>query len=212
MIEIKNLKASYGKNQVLNGINLQIQPGEITGIVGLNGAGKSTFFNCLANLVNSQGEILSAYKPLRNHLGLLETNPSMLSMITGEEYLILHCNAKKIPIPNFSESNPFLLPLKKYASTYSTGMKKKLAMTALLLMNQPIYILDEPFNGVDLKSNLQLTDMILDLKSKGKIIIISSHIFSTLAEICDQIHFLNQGVIQASSHKKPFSEIENLLR
>ena len=211
MIEIKQLTVSYNRTKVLTGLDLYISAGKIVGIVGENGAGKSTLFRTIAGLEKHGGHITSKFNPLRNHAAYLETVPPMISMITGEEYLILHCNAKQIPIPDFSENNPFNLPLKKYASSYSTGMKKKLAMSALLLTSADLYVLDEPFNGVDLKSNLQLKQMILDLKSHGHSVLISSHIFSSLAEICDEIHYLYSGVIKASSFEKPFSEIESHL-
>jgi hypothetical protein len=78
-----------------------------------------------------------------------------------KEYLQLLCNARKVKAPNFEEKNIFELPLNQYAISYSTGMKKKLALTGILLQNNEVLILDEPFNGVDIQSNILITEIIL---------------------------------------------------
>lgn len=211
MIEINNLSKSYGKSKVLENLILSIPSGKITGIVGANGAGKSTLFKCIHGTETFEGSITSEFENLRIKTGLLETNPVMLSMITGEEYLMLHCNARKLPIPDLDELNMFDLPLKKFASTYSTGMKKKLALMALLIQDNEVFILDEPFNGVDLQSNLKLKSTFLKLREKGKTVLISSHIFSTLSEICDEIHLIKDGGISMSADKSTYGELETTL-
>jgi len=103
------------------------------------------------------------------------------------------------------------LPLNKYVTTYSTGMKKKIALTAILLQENDCYILDEPFNGVDIHSNIIITEIIKKLKSLNKTIIISSHIFSTLSETCDEIHLLKEGEFVKSVHKEDFKKLEQEL-
>jgi ABC-2 type transport system ATP-binding protein len=100
------------------------------------------------------------------------------------------------------------LPLDQYASTYSTGMKKKLAITAILLQENDYFILDEPFNGVDIHSNIILTELILRLKELDKIVLISSHIFSTLSDTCDEIHLLRKGVQIRSVQQNEFRSLE----
>jgi ABC-2 type transport system ATP-binding protein len=104
--------------------------------------------------------------------------------------------------------NVFDLPLHQYASTYSTGMKKKLALTAILLQRNEYFILDEPFNGVDIESNILLTEIIHALKKLGKTVIISSHIFSTLSDTCDEIFLLNEGAIMKSVQREEFPALE----
>ncbi|HCY47022.1 MAG TPA: ABC transporter ATP-binding protein [Flavobacteriales bacterium] len=211
MIEISNLSKSYGKSKVLGNLNLSLPSGKIIGIVGANGAGKSTLFKCIHGTETFEGSITSEFENLRTKIGMLETNPIMLSMITGEEYLILHCNARKLPVPDLKDMNMFDLPLKKFASNYSTGMKKKLALTAILIQNNEVFILDEPFNGVDLQSNLKLKSTFLKLREEGKTVLISSHIFSTLSEICDEIHLIQNGGICMSADKSTFGELEAVL-
>ncbi|MEZ7886148.1 MAG: ATP-binding cassette domain-containing protein [Flavobacteriales bacterium] len=211
MIEISNLSKSYGKSKVLENLDLSLPSGKIIGIVGANGAGKSTLFKCIHGTETFDGSITSEFENLRTKIGMLETNPIMLSLITGEEYLILHCNARKLPAPDLKVVNMFDLPLKKFASNYSTGMKKKLALTAILIQNNEVFILDEPFNGVDLQSNLKLKSTFIKLREDGKTVLISSHIFSTLTEICDEIHLIKDGCIKLTATQTNFHEIEDVL-
>lgn len=208
MIEILNLSKKYGTKEVLKNINVQFKDEAVYGIIGENGAGKTTLFRCLADLENYEGEIKSDVKPLKNYLGLLLTEPFFFPKITGEEYIRLLCNARKEEISNIESKNIFDLPLNQYASTYSTGMKKKLAITAILLQKNKYFIFDEPFNGVDIQSNLIITEIIHKLKNLGKTIIISSHIFSTLSDTCDEIYLLANGKFIKTVQKENFSELE----
>lgn len=212
MIEIKSLSKSYGSKRVLTDIDLTFVEGNIYGIVGENGAGKTTLFRCLAGLESYEGEITSSASPLKNNLGLLFAEPFFFSKITGEEYLQLVCNARSVPYQNVESNNIFDLPLKQFASTYSTGMKKKLAITGVLLQENKYFVLDEPFNGVDIQSNMLLIEIILKLKSMNKIVLISSHIFSTLSDTCDEIHLLREGKVERSALKANFKELEETMK
>lgn len=208
MIRIENLSKYYGTNRVLNNVNLFFEKGKVYGIVGENGSGKTTLFRCIAGLENYSGQITSEHNTMRNHLGLLFTVPFFFSKITGKEYIRLLCNARKIATGDIDKRNVFDLPLNQYASTYSTGMKKKLALTAILMQENQYYILDEPFNGVDIQSNIIIADIILKLRDLDKTIIISSHIFSTLSDICNEIHLLKNGEFIKKAHREDFSKLE----
>lgn len=212
MITIENLIKNYGSKSVLRSINLQFERGKVYGIVGENGAGKSTLFRCIAGMEDYEGNISADLEPLKNHLGFLETSPYLLSKITGEEHILLLCNARQKQVKNISEWNIFDLPLSEYATTYSTGMKKKLALTAIFLQGNEYFILDEPYNGIDLQSSLLLTEIIHKLRVANKIVIISSHIFSTLKDTCDEIHHLEDGQISASYQQAGFSVLEEKMK
>ena len=212
MIEVRNLSKRYGTKEVLKNINIQFDKGKVYGIVGENGAGKTTLFRCIADLEDCEGEISSNPNPIKNHLGLLLTEPFFFQKITGKEYIQLLCNARSIKIADIQERNIFDLPLNQYASTYSTGMKKKLALTAILLQDNEYFILDEPFNGVDIQSNIIITEIIHKLRELDKTIIISSHIFSTLSDTCDEIHLLSNGNFIKSVQKADFSALETEMR
>ena len=120
MISIQHLHKSFGTKHVLKDINITFDKGKVYGIVGENGAGKTTLFRCIAGLENYEGEINSEFTPLKNHLGLLLTDPFFFSKITGREYLLLLCNSRQIYVTDMNSKNIFELPLDQYASTYST--------------------------------------------------------------------------------------------
>lgn len=212
MIRISSLNKSYGKNEVLKNITLEFSKGNVYGVVGENGAGKTTLFKCIAGLESYNGEIISEINPLKNHLGLLLTDPFFFSKITGKEYIRLLCNARGKTLLDIDDKNIFNLPLNQYASTYSTGMKKKLAITAILLQGNEYFILDEPFNGVDIQSNIILTEIILKLKELNKTVIMSSHIFSTLSDTCDEIYLLSKGEQIKSVQKTEFKNLEQEMK
>lgn len=212
MIKIESLSKSYGSNQVLSNINLTFEKGKVYGIVGENGSGKTTLFKCITGIEKHNGIISSDLQPLKDNIGYLQTEPFYFSKITGREYIQLLCNARSKKIENLDNKNIFELPLNQYASTYSTGMKKKLALTAILLQENQYYIFDEPFNGVDIQSNIIILDILRELKEIGKTLIISSHIFSTLNDICDEILLLKNGQFSNPVYKVDFGKLEKEMR
>ncbi len=209
MVTITNLSKKFGTKKVLNDINLNFEKGTVYGIVGKNGAGKTTLFRCISGLEKHTGIIESEYGNLKNNLGLLETDPLFMSRITGWEYLKLICMARNIEDDDFESQNIFDLPLDQYAENYSTGMKKKLALMGVLFQKNDVFILDEPFNGVDIQSNIIIVALIKELKKKNKTIIISSHILSTLSENCDKIFLIDDGQIIKSYNPDTFFELEH---
>lgn len=208
MIEIKDLSKSFGKNQVLKSIYQVFEAGKVYGIVGENGAGKTTFFKCMAGMESYEGDIIAPFDPLKNHIGFLETNPVFMSYITGWEYLKLLCIARNEQKEDFEDQNIFDLPLDEYAENYSTGMKKKLALMAILLQKNQVFILDEPFNGVDIHSNMIISGIIKELKTLGKTVLISSHIFSSLRDSCDEILLLSDGQITKKVTSENYDQLE----
>ena len=208
MITIENLTLSYNKeNKVIEMLNLSLSENHIHGIVGLNGAGKTTLLNAIygvkkadSGIINSKGKSLT-----KKDTAYLETENFFYSNITGKEYLALFEN-KNFNVDKWNTL--FSLPLDKIIDTYSTGMKKKLALLGILKQNKPIIILDEPFNGLDIETSRIVRALLLRLKEKGKTIIVTSHIIETLTNLCDFIHYLEKGKIQYSKDKSEFAEFE----
>ena len=133
-------------------------------------------------------------------------------MMTGLEYLKLICRGLKIVDVDFEKVNIFDLPLQKYASSYSTGMKKKLAFTGVLLHPRELYILDEPYSGVDIQSSMMITEIINRIKQKGKTLLISSHVFATLKETCDEIIVLKNGQFSSPVFPKDYNQLAQQLK
>ncbi|KAF0129851.1 MAG: multidrug ABC transporter ATPase [Bacteroidetes bacterium] len=210
MITIENLHVSYTTNQpVLAGLNLHLNEGEIHGIVGLNGAGKTTLLQAIAGYLKPDlGKISlkNEDKPMKT-IAFLETENFFYAYITGREYLQLFKNSN---FNNDQWNELFGLPLDELIDHYSTGMKKKLAIMALMRQNKPILILDEPFNGLDIESSRMLRSLLLKISQK-KTIIITSHILETLTNLCDHIHYLEEGTIAFSSQKTDFHTIERMI-
>lgn len=208
MITVEKLSKSYGQKKVLKDIDLHFERGKVYGIVGNNGAGKTTLFKCLGGMEKYEGIIKCDREILKDHMGFLQTEPYFFPWITAEEYVRLLCNSRDIKSEDLSTKNIFDLPLKEYAINYSTGMKKKLALMGILLQHNDYFILDEPYNGLDIQSNIIVTEIILKLKALNKVVIISSHIFSTLNEVCDQIHLLQDGELNRTIEKDDFGNLE----
>lgn len=208
MLEIKNISVSFKDKNVLQNLNLEIEEGIILGILGKNGAGKTTLFESLYQSQKYSGEILwQNQRFLRQNISYLETENYFYPYITGREYLSYFAKDK---LPKTIElAEKFQLPLDKYVQYYSSGMKKKLALIGMLMLDKPINILDEPFNGVDFEGVHLLYDIIRELKQSNKMVIISSHIIETLFHTCDRIVTLENGLISNIFEKSDFEKLNH---
>lgn len=205
MLTITDLTVKYGTHTVLDRLNLNLEEYAVHGLVGLNGSGKTTLLNALYGLIRTaEGQILYRGKALdRKRLSFLATENYFYSFITGREYLdffrYYHPDAEIAPLLDL-----FSLPLDEWVDHYSTGMKKKLALLAHLILDKEIMIFDEPFNGMDLESIYVCTRLVGQLKNKRKTILVTSHILETLTPVCDQIHYLASGRILRSFRRDEF--------
>jgi len=192
MITIKDLNIAYNSRvKVIDSLSLSLKEDNIHGIVGLNGAGKTTLLNAIFGLKDIDSGVITykGEKISKRDLAYLVSENFFYSNITGREYLGLFKN-KAFSIDLWNEL--FMLPLDKIVDDYSTGMKKKLALLALLKQDKPIMVLDEPFNGLDLETCRVIRAVLLRLKNKGKTIIITSHIIESLTNLCDQIQLFGK--------------------
>jgi len=210
MIEIDNLFVSYDKRSVLKDLRLKIEPSSIHGLLGLNGAGKTSLLNVIYGIKKpDSGSLVFHNKPLkRSYISYLETENYFYPGITAYEYLsLMKVNTQKINIDSWNEL--FELPLKQLIDSYSNGMKKRLAFFGLICLNKDIILLDEPFNGMDMETVQKTKTILKQLKSANKTIIITSHILESLFSLCDSISYINNGHIQFTKTKAGFADIED---
>ncbi len=203
MLQLKNISVQFGKKTILKNISVAFKEDAIYGLVGINGAGKTTFFKALFGIVKtSEGVIHLNEKPIdRNEIAYLETENYFYPNITGREYL----NLFSVTTTDFDNWNQLLkLPLDDLIETYSTGMKKKLAIWAVIKLNRPILLLDEPFNGLDLETTELLKKILVNLKQQNKIIILTAHVFSILEDCCDEIAYLEGSGLSALIRRTDF--------
>ena len=211
MLEIQRLRKAYGNHVVLHDVSLVLRSSTIHGLVGANGAGKTTLINCLYGLeMDFMGTIRdSAGRIVREHTGLLPYEPYFYPRLTGREYLEFCLQARGRPLIDFAGWNQLLeLPLDQYADEYSAGMRKKLALLALLVQQFDYLILDEPFNGLDLEANLLLKEILRRLRARGTGILLTSHILGALTETADEITVLVGGRVQRHYLAAEFGTLE----
>lgn len=205
MIEVKDLHKKFGKNEVLKGIDLNIERGGIFSVLGPNGSGKTTLIKCILGMVlPDSGAISVDGKPLKNNFkyrneidylpqianfpGNLKVN-ELIAMIkdlrdskaTKDEELI-----------ELFKLQPFL---NKKLANLSGGTKQKVNLVLTFMFDSPLIILDEPTSGLDPISHLRLKNFIFSEREKGKTILVTSHILSFVEEIADEIVFLLEGKI-----------------
>ncbi len=209
MIELRSLNKNYGSLPVLRNINMRYMEGKVYGLVGENGAGKSTLFRCIMNMEDHAGEIL---KPQGMQTGYLTDAPYFYPLVTGMEHIEFCLRARKADVSREEIKRlnlQFGLPLDKFPSKYSLGMKKRLQLMVLILQQSDFYILDEPFNGLDLSGNILLKKWIKGQKANGRTILLSSHIISALTDVCDEISYIHHGeILKTYQGNVPAAQIE----
>jgi len=209
IIDITQLCKNYGDLKVLDNLSVRYDSGNIYGLVGENGAGKSTLFNCLMGLQDYSGTITKAADI---KIGFMPAETYFYPLISAQEHIEFCLKAKGMPI-NRDEINEmnrlFELPLNRYAANFSTGMKKKLMFMSLLLQKNDLLILDEPFNGVDLRGGINMRQLIKSEAAKGCTFIISSHLIASLQSICDHIDYLEDHHIRKRYTGETIEQIEN---
>ena len=213
MLKINGLTFAYSDTPILQDLNFSCKRGKVRGILGPNGAGKTTFFNNLFGFLKpSKGTILLDDQPLRKEqISYLETEPYFYPLLKGKEYL----NVLTAKNPSFDVNywnKLFELPLDTLIETYSTGMRKKLAIMGILAADTDVLLLDEPYNGVDLETVESIYFILEKLKEQGKIILLTSHVLPTLTNTCDQIDWLKDKHFFRSFSKNEFEELEQQLQ
>ena len=205
-IELKNISKSFDKNKVIDNVNITFTEGNIYGLYGRNGSGKSVIMKLICGfLLPTEGQILlddidfNAKHDYPNNLRAVIEKPSFFPNLTGYENLKLLAEIQnKISDKEIIESLEIVNLIdekdKKY-SKYSLGMKQKLAIAQAIMEDPKILILDEPFNGIEEKTVSKLIEYLKEEKQKDKIIIFSTHIKEDLDNLADKIFKIENGSI-----------------
>lgn len=211
MIEVNELVKKYGKKVVLNKINFRVDEGEILGLLGQNGAGKSTIMNIITgNISATEGsvfingkEILESPIQAKKELGYLPELPPLYQDMTVKEYLnyVYHLKKCKLPkrehIMEVCEATHISDVYNRVIKNLSKGYKQRIGIAEALIGNPPILIFDEPTVGLDPNQMIEIRKLIKDLGRKHTVII-SSHILSEIQSICDRVIVINNGMIVAN--------------
>ena len=202
ILTIQNLHKRYGRIQALKNVSFDIQKGRVYGILGPNGSGKSTTLGIVLNVVNRTsgnyswfGGKVETHEALKK-VGAIIERPNFYPYMTAEENLKLVCKIKSI---NYSKINEKLdlvgLTERKDSkfSTFSLGMKQRLAIASALLNDPEILILDEPTNGLDPQGIHQIRDIIRKIASQGTTILLASHLLDEVEKVCSHVIVLRKG-------------------
>ncbi|MGB5378415.1 ABC transporter ATP-binding protein [Muriicola sp.] len=204
MIEVNSLYKNFGKNQVLQGLNLTIEEGGIFAILGPNGSGKTTLIKCMLGMVlPNKGSITIMGKPIKNtwryrrEINYLPQIANFPGNIKVKELFTMIKDLRQQPDRQEELITLFELDssMNKRLATLSGGTKQKVNIVLAFMFNSPLLILDEPTTGLDPSSLIRLKKLIREEKSNGKTILISSHIMQFVAEIADEIIYLLEGQI-----------------
>ncbi|MCS3530808.1 ATP-binding cassette domain-containing protein [Chryseobacterium sp. JUb7] len=211
MFEIRNLSLQFKSKIILNNLNLEVNQGNIFGILGKNGAGKTTFFETIFQNTKYTGQILWDHQKLeKRNISYLESENYFYPYLSVKDILDLFINEKNKK--NVKKLAAFLnIPDNTVIEKLSLGTKKKLAILCNISIDRPIYLLDEPFNGLDFESVEKMYFLLQELKANKKIVFISSHVLETLTLCCDTIGHLQNGTFHTFYKPEEFSLIRSQL-
>lgn len=211
MIEIKNVSKTYnGKKKVLKNVSFKIEGGEIFAFIGHNGAGKTTMIKCIMGILDfEEGDILVDNKSIKEEpleckriMAYVPDNPDLYENMKAIDFINFICDMYEVP-ENIRRENTT-----KYAkmfeiedklnddiSSFSHGMKQKVALIAALAHNPKVLIMDEPFVGLDPKAVYDMKEIMRDMAKNGKTIFFSTHILDVAEKLCDRVAIIKDGTI-----------------
>ncbi|MBP3719362.1 MAG: ABC transporter ATP-binding protein [Eubacterium sp.] len=227
MLYIENLVKMYGRFPAVKGLTLRVPKGDLFGFVGPNGAGKTTTIRIVCGLLKptsgkvtvngitgiNGGATRSQLKEIKKNIGYVPDFFGVYDNLKVTEYLEFYGSLNGMTYRDIVATSNDLLALvnledKKdfYVDTLSRGMKQRLCVARALLHNPTLLIMDEPSSGLDPAARIEMKELLMNLQSMGKTIIISSHILADIAEMCNAVGIMNQGRLVAAG------KMENILK
>lgn len=218
-LELRHLCKRFKGIIAVDNVSFTARAGEITGYLGPNGSGKSTTMKIIAGLMEStSGKVLFGGESIernplayKQRLGNVPEEPHLYSHLSGLEYLTMVGQLRNLPEKATADCIDGLLRLlgihgNRHAAiaAYSKGMRQKILLSAALLHNPELLLLDEPFSGLDVGTSLVLRSLIQELAARGKVVLFSSHELETVERVCSHVVILNRGKVVADD------SIENL--
>lgn len=223
MLKITNINKTFGDKIVLKGVDFEATPGEIIGLVAPNGTGKSTLLNIIMNFLSPDSGRISIkdkydYSTKKNeikmheHLTFLPELNDLYEELSGVEHLKLYSKMWKKDTKRIREITARLKMdhyVKKPVRTYSLGMRQRLAFAMVLAADSEIMLMDEVMNGLDPDNVSLLTEILIELKAQGKIILIASHLLDNLDLYADRILFFRDGNILLETRDRVDDPLED---
>ena len=212
MLKIINLSKSYKNKKAIENISIEVNKGEVFGFIGHNGAGKTTTIKSIVGIHNfEEGDILINSKSIKENpieckkdIAYIPDNPDIYESLTGIQYLNFIADIFKVSknereekIKYYSEKFEINKALGDLISSYSHGMKQKLAIISALIHSPKVLILDEPFVGLDPKASFILKEIMKEFCNNGGCIFFSTHVLEVAEKICDKIGIIKGGKLMA---------------
>jgi ABC-2 type transport system ATP-binding protein len=211
-IRIAGLRKAFGTQQVLDGIDLEVESGTVFALLGPNGAGKTTLINILATLVRPDGgtamiggaDVVSSPAAVRSMIGLTGQSAAVDEVLTGDENLRMMGRLFGLSSGEAAHRSAQLLSklgladaARKRVKTYSGGMRRRLDLAISLIVTPPVIFLDEPTTGLDLRSRIDLWEIIRSLKEQGATVFLTTQYLEEADQLADRIAVLKDGRIVA---------------
>jgi ABC-2 type transport system ATP-binding protein len=209
-IAVRDLRKIYGEKAAVDGLNLTVPQGSFFGFLGPNGAGKSTTIRMLTGLApptSGSIELLGMRMPeqeleIKRRIGLVPDESLLFDRLTGFEFLEFVGRMYGLPREQARSRAAGLLELfqldehgRKLIAEYSKGMRKRVAMAAALIHKPELFLMDEPFEGVDAVGARLMKDILLDLVRHGATIFLTSHVLEVVERLCDRVAIIHEGKI-----------------
>ena len=211
-LTVKNLTGGYFNHPVLKDLNFEVKAGELVALIGLNGAGKSTTIKEIIGLLQPhQGSIQINGQSLkenpegyRKQIGYIPESPALYEELTLKEHIEVTAMAYDIPMDEaFRRAQPLLETFRLdkrldwFPANFSKGMKQKVMLLCAFMIEPSLYIIDEPFLGLDPLAIHALLELLKTMKEQGAGILMSTHVLATAEKYCDRFIFLHEGQIKA---------------